>query len=51
MSYCAAEAGEVHTVAERVKQWIADVVGTVIGEKLSNVLNTLPPSNFFQENS
>jgi hypothetical protein len=45
MCYCVAKAREVHTVAERVKQCITDVVGTMSGEKFSNILRNLPLSN------
>jgi hypothetical protein len=45
MSYCVAKAGEAHTIAERVKQCIIDVVGTVTDEKFSNILMTLPLSD------
>jgi len=45
MSYCVAQAGEAHTIAEIVKQFIIDAAITVIGEQFSNILKILPLSN------
>jgi hypothetical protein len=46
VSYCAAKAGKVHTVAETlIKQWcITDIVETMIGKKFSNTIKTVPLS-------
>jgi hypothetical protein len=45
MSYCVAQAGEAHTIAERVKQCIIDAAGTMTGGQFSNILKILPLSN------